>query len=195
MSYRTSPRCEVASSGCKLRCEPPQPAQQMWRPTPALPSALNPQAATSDDVGLLVAQHAAVKRVLLLSRGPGSLGCGLVWLAGADAAAVAAAVSCGGKGRECRAAPTKLGVPVALIRTHSAGPEQNRHQLKLSRASVLPPHAMMPSACVPAAGLAPPGWCFVSARVCEDPMRWVVCSVGTEQVRPRLTSRAPSLLR
>ncbi|KAL4421221.1 hypothetical protein ABPG75_010512 [Micractinium tetrahymenae] len=82
-----------------------------------------PSAASTDDLGLLVAQFAPVQRVLLLSHGPGTPGSALVWVAGGDAAAVADAL--------------------------------DSHPL--------------------AGGL-------ISVRLCGDPMRWVVSSVGTDQV-------------
>ncbi|KAL4425989.1 hypothetical protein ABPG75_010005 [Micractinium tetrahymenae] len=82
-----------------------------------------PSAASTDDLGVLVAQFAPVQRVLLLSHGPGTPGSALVWVAGGDAAAVADAL--------------------------------DSHPL--------------------AGGL-------ISVRLCGDPMRWVVSSVGTDQL-------------
>ncbi|KAL4430538.1 hypothetical protein ABPG77_005778 [Micractinium sp. CCAP 211/92] len=82
-----------------------------------------PSAASTDDLGVLVAQFAPVLRVLLLSHGPSTLDSALVWVGSGDVAAVADAL--------------------------------DSHPL--------------------AGGL-------VSVRLCEDPMRWVVASVGADQL-------------
>lgn len=73
-----------------------------WRVADAVLANRMLQAASTDDLGVLVAQFAPVLRVLLLSHGPSTLGSALVWVGSGDVAAVADAVSMRGGARDKR---------------------------------------------------------------------------------------------
>ncbi len=74
----------------------------VWRVADAALANRTLQAASTDDLGVLVAQFAPVLRVLPLSHGPSILGSALVWVGSGDVAAVADAVSMQGGGRDKR---------------------------------------------------------------------------------------------